>query len=81
MDGDHTSEGAFLDGLLSWDLLKPGGVMIFDDYDGYGVKLGVDAFVKMRKSAGNLRVLYGVNQFMIQKLGGGEEDACRRESS
>ena len=77
VDGDHTSEGAFLDGLLSWNLLRPGGVMIFDDYDGFGVKLGVDGFVDVvRKGADDLRVLWVSNQFIIQKLDGGDE-TCR----
>lgn len=68
VDGDHTSEGAFLDGLLSWDLLRPGGVLIFDDYDGFGVALGVDTFLETRRSAGNLHVLWASNQLIVQKL-------------
>ena len=51
--------------------------MIFDDYDGFGVKLGVDGFVDVvRKGADDLRVLWVSNQFIIQKLDGGDE-TCR----
>jgi len=32
IDGGHSAFCAMADGLMSWPLLKPGGVMIFDDY-------------------------------------------------
>lgn len=32
VDGWHSAFGAMADGLMSWPLLKVGGVMIFDDY-------------------------------------------------
>jgi predicted O-methyltransferase YrrM len=32
IDGDHTSKGVFNDAILSFPLLKPGGIIIFDDY-------------------------------------------------
>lgn len=32
IDADHTSAGVFLDAELSWRVLKPGGIMAFDDY-------------------------------------------------
>ena len=32
IDGDHTAEGVLQDAVLSWRLLKPGGIMAFDDY-------------------------------------------------
>ena len=32
IDGDHTAEAAFKDGVNSFPLLKKGGIMIFDDY-------------------------------------------------
>jgi hypothetical protein len=32
IDGDHTAEAAFKDGVNSFPLLKSGGIMIFDDY-------------------------------------------------
>ncbi len=33
IDADHTAVGVLLDAELSWDLLKPGGIMAFDDYE------------------------------------------------
>lgn len=32
IDGDHSSRSVIMDAVLSWDLLKEGGIMIFDDY-------------------------------------------------
>ncbi len=32
IDGDHTTEAVYIDALLSFPLLKSGGIMIFDDY-------------------------------------------------
>jgi len=32
IDGDHTSKGVLSDAILSFPLLKSGGLMIFDDY-------------------------------------------------
>lgn len=32
IDGDHRSKGVLMDAMLSWDLLKDGGILIFDDY-------------------------------------------------
>lgn len=54
IDGDHTAGMACLDGLMSWDLLRRGGIMIFDDYEwgdggsraGDNPRVGVDAFLK-----------------------------------
>lgn len=33
IDGSHLAKFVLSDAVLSWDLLKPGGLMIFDDYD------------------------------------------------
>ena len=32
LDGSHEAPNVLFDGMLSWGLLKPGGVLIFDDY-------------------------------------------------
>jgi predicted O-methyltransferase YrrM len=32
IDGDHHVPNVFMDGILCWERLKPGGIMIFDDY-------------------------------------------------
>jgi hypothetical protein len=53
IDGCHLASCAYLDAALSWDLLKVGGTMIFDDYvwalkrQAPGrPKLAIDAFVE-----------------------------------
>jgi hypothetical protein len=33
IDGSHFAKHVFLDAALSWDLLKDGGLLIFDDYE------------------------------------------------
>ena len=32
IDGDHMPQAFLMDALLSWELLKPGGIMAIDDY-------------------------------------------------
>lgn len=46
VDGSHAEDDALLDLVLSYGLLKPGGVMLVDDYRGGhdGVRRAVDAF-------------------------------------
>jgi predicted O-methyltransferase YrrM len=53
IDGCHLASCALTDAVLSWDLLRPGGFMIFDDYL-FGIdkapslrpKLAIDAFIE-----------------------------------
>jgi len=57
IDGSHFAKDVLVDAVLSWDLLKPGGIMIFDDYNQAGIrswlvvnqtaKIAIDAFVKI----------------------------------
>ena len=54
IDGDHMPQAFMLDALLSWELLKPGGVMAIDDYawihpqgERYKPKQAIDMFVSM----------------------------------
>jgi predicted O-methyltransferase YrrM len=54
IDGDHTANTVLSDSVLSWDLLKVGGVMAFDDYewthpdgDNYAPKLAIDSFLNV----------------------------------
>jgi len=45
IDADHSTEGTYLDTTLAFPLLKPGGIIIWDDYFGSAdnqVKKGVD---------------------------------------
>lgn len=43
IDGWHSAFGALADGVMTWPLLKSGGVMIFDDYLWVPPKLGPPA--------------------------------------
>jgi len=43
IDGDHRGKSTIMDAILSWDLLKEGGIMIFDDY-----KIDFDIPMEMR---------------------------------
>lgn len=54
IDGDHMPQAFMLDALLSWELLKPGGIMAIDDYtwshpqgERYNPKQAIDMFVGM----------------------------------
>jgi len=54
IDGDHMPQAFMLDALLSWELLKPGGIMAIDDYawshpqgERYNPKQAIDMFVSM----------------------------------
>ena len=54
IDGDHMPQAFMLDGVLSWELLKPGGIMAIDDYawdhpqgKKYNPKAAMDMFVSM----------------------------------
>ena len=42
IDGSHRAGNVLGDAVLSWELLKPGGIMIFDDYCLDGSDLGPD---------------------------------------
>ena len=49
IDADHSTKGAYLDTMLAFSLLKPGGITIWDDYFGSAdaqVKKGVDRICK-----------------------------------
>jgi len=56
IDGDHTVKGVLQDAILAWRLLKPGGIIAFDDYlwtDPRGIEyqpgLAIDTFVGIVK--------------------------------
>lgn len=61
IDGDHTALGAFADAVGSWPLLKPMGIMAFDDYTWtsgispeHEPKKGIDMFLKVAEGSYNL---------------------------
>jgi predicted O-methyltransferase YrrM len=54
IDGNHVAPFVLMDAVLSWDLLKVGGVMIFDDYlwmperyKSLTPKIAVDSFIEI----------------------------------
>lgn len=67
VDGDHRKEAVYSDGAQGFDVLRVGGVMLFDDYDGYdqGTKDGVDEFLKLYSAW--LTVIHKGYQLMIKK--------------
>lgn len=73
VDGSHDSRDVILDAVIGFKLLKPGGVMVFDDYEwnfydegyrnpGMAIDFLLGAF------AGEMRVLERCYQVSIQKL-------------
>jgi Methyltransferase domain len=76
IDGSHVAVDVLIDAVLSWDLLKAGGIMIFDDYEwqewlGDAVpsmskpKIAIDAFIAVLQP--RIEVLYKGWQVVIRK--------------
>lgn len=72
IDGDHFAKSVILDSMLSWDLLKSGGIMAFDDYEWehpagkeYNPKIAIDAFLNILDNS--LEVIYRGWQLWIRK--------------
>jgi hypothetical protein len=72
IDGDHTAEGVLQDAVLSWRLLKPGGIMAFDDYlweDPRGIEFqpgwSIDTFIGAVKEESE--VLLSNSQVWLRK--------------
>lgn len=54
IDGDHTANTVLSDAVLSWDLLKVGGIMAFNDYewthpdgDAFAPRVAIDSFLNV----------------------------------
>jgi predicted O-methyltransferase YrrM len=74
IDGGHDAGTVLLDGMLSWRLLKPGGILIFDDYlweterpPAKRPQLAIDVF--RDTMAESLEVLHEEYQVIVRKLG------------
>lgn len=72
IDGLHTAERVLEDAVLSWRLLKDGGVVIFDDYKWpkpgppeARPKIAITAFVRCYKP--NLRIIHSDYQVILRK--------------
>ena len=73
IDGSHRSIEVLQDSILAWNLLKEGGVMVWDDYtlDRYGDKklnpaMAIDAFLAIYK--GKYEPIEKGGQVCIEKL-------------
>jgi predicted O-methyltransferase YrrM len=73
IDGDHKASSVIEDAILSFSLLKNGGIMIFDDYLWFGMKKfidnpkpAIDAFLEMY--ADKITVMYKGYQVIIEKI-------------
>ena len=72
IDGSHKAKDVLLDGLLCYKILKPGGIMIFDDYQIKELKnfpndklpkIGIDAFLKTTEA----EVIHSEYQLAVRK--------------
>jgi Methyltransferase domain len=72
IDGSHRSADVYSDGVLTWLMIVPDGIMIFDDYrwtykpgTHSNPKLGIDAF--LRAFRGQYRLIHDGYQIAIKK--------------
>lgn len=76
VDGDHEAKAVMADAVLAWRVLKPGGVLVFDDYpwqryddrpdwDGIPPKPAIDAFLEFWGK--DLKILAKNWQVYLQK--------------
>jgi predicted O-methyltransferase YrrM len=72
VDGSHQASAVLLDAMLSWELLKPGGILTLDDYEWEPQltperrpQLAIDLF--LRSYAGRYDLLYQGYQVAISK--------------
>lgn len=68
VDGDHTEEAVYQDGVMAFNLCKQYGHILFDDYDGYRdeTKRGIDRVLNQFR--GSYEVVQRGYQIMIKKL-------------
>jgi predicted O-methyltransferase YrrM len=74
IDGDHSAKGVLEDAVLSFPLLKKGGLLIFDDYQ-WAMQLppqqrpeiAINAFIE--SYANRVKIVYVGYQVVLQKKG------------
>lgn len=78
VDGSHHCDDVMMDAIKSFERLKVGGLMIFDDYlwryykeDRHNPAFAVNAFLRMKE--GDFRIAYSGYQLMIQKTAKSDE--------
>jgi len=76
VDGSHKSADALSDAVLTWPMVRPRGIVIFDDYEWKMLpdeidrpKLGIDGFLAVH--ARQYRELYKGYQLIIEKVAAG----------
>ena len=79
IDGSHVARHVFVDAALSWELLRPGGLLIFDDYlymlQGpldQRPKISIDSFIQA--FGDELEVVLSDYQIVVRK----KTNFCRR---
>lgn len=72
IDGCHWAEQVRQDAILAWPLLKPGGLIVFDDYEwsdpnhpGQDTKIGIDAFLASVRS--HVEIVHQEYQLIVKK--------------
>jgi len=77
VDGSHLAPSVLIDACMAWPLLKPGGVMVFDDYLWgnsrdilHRPKLAIDAFLNIFSE--QLSPVFIHQQLAVQKVAGVE---------
>lgn len=72
IDGSHYAVDVYSDAVLTWSLMAPGGIVIFDDYawdlmndDSERPKAGIDAFLDA--IAGQYRIIHRDYQLVIAR--------------
>lgn len=78
VDGSHYAADVLADAVLAWDMLFPGGLLVFDDYKwGRGAPewqtpgMAVDAFIACFRR--ELKIRWADYQVAVQKLASWEE--------
>ncbi len=77
VDGSHEAVHVLFDGMVGWHLLKPGGVMIFDDYGWepnyaphHRPHMAINLFLEAHGD--DLEILHQEYQVIVRKKDGGE---------
>lgn len=81
VDASHTAADVLSDAVMSWPLLKTGGIMILDDYglelelpEELRPKVAIDAFITSNRNS--IQILHRQYQAILKKL----ENPCQPES-
>jgi cephalosporin hydroxylase len=67
IDGDHSYQAVLGDLTNYWDLLRPGGILVGDDFDEKGGWPGVVKAAREFTTKNNLSLTHGDGKFLIEK--------------